>query len=162
MSADSLHPAFARALVLVCICATVTLAGCGATAPEATRLALPASVPDVAPGGEIEAARKAFAAGNFGYAARYFENAEKGAEACLGLAASYDWLYRFDLADPAYDRCARATGESFAYHNNRGFSYLLRGDTDRAAASFERARALRPGDAVIRTNLRILRDAVQG
>ena len=143
-------------------CALFTLAGCGSTGVEATRLSVPATVPDVAAGTEMQAARSAFEEGNFGYAARYFEQAEESEETCLGLAASYDWLYRFDLADRTYDRCGEIAGQGFAYHNNRGFSYLLRGDAELAAASFGRAEALDPGHPVVRTNLRILRDAISG
>ena len=133
--------------------------GCDSTSMEATRLSLPTDVPEVPAGAELRAARSAFEAGNFGYAARYFEQVEGDAEACLGLAASYDWLYRFDLADRAYERCAEIGGETFAYENNRGFSYLLRGESGKAAARFARAMAIRPDDPTVRTNLRILGDA---
>jgi Flp pilus assembly protein TadD len=162
MSVDVFPVPAGRTPWFACACVIATLAGCGSASVEATRLSLPASVPDVPQGTEIRAARSAFEAGNFGYAVRYFEQAAESEEACLGLAASYDWLYRFDMADRTYDRCGDIAGEGFAYHNNRGFSYLLRGDTAKAAASFGRAQALRPSSPVVRTNLRILRDAASG
>lgn len=162
MPENDLAVAAGRTPWLACACMIATLAGCEATSVDATRLSLPASVPDVPEGTEVQAARAAFEAGNFGYAVRYFEQADESAEACLGLAASYDWLYRFEMADRIYDRCAGIAGEGFAYHNNRGFSYLLRGETTNAAASFGRAQALNSSSPVVRTNLRILRDAASG
>ena len=117
-------------------------------------------------GTELATAQTAFASGNFGYAARYFEMAAARSpgsmEACLGLAASYDWLYRFDLSDRTYSTCREIGGETFSYHNNIGFSHLLRGDHGQASVSFARATALRPGNPVTATNLRILRDASSG
>ncbi|WP_299364506.1 hypothetical protein [uncultured Paracoccus sp.] len=83
-------------------------------------------------------------------------------EACLGLAGSYDWLYRFELADQTYASCRKIGGETFAYHNNVGFSYLLRGDYGRASVSLAQARRLQPGHPVIENNLRILRNASSG
>lgn len=143
-----------------------TLAGCGATGVEASRNAIPRSVPDVPSGAELATAMTAFESGNFGYAAKYFEMAARRSprdmQACLGMAASYDWLYRFDLADRAYGTCRRIGKDAFSYHNNMGFSYLLRGDYGRASVSFARAREIRPNDPVVETNLRILRDAASG
>ncbi len=114
----------------------------------------------------MEAARTAFETGNFGFAARYFDMAmteEPGnIDACLGLAASYDWLYRFDLSDPVYKACGELSDDSFLYHNNVGFSYLLRGELGRASASFAQARALEPNHPVIETNLKVLRDVSDG
>ena len=96
----------------------------------------PASVPSVPVGAELSTARTAFEAGNFGYAARYFELAAEASpesiDACLGLAASYDWLYRFDLSDRAYETCRETGEDAYIYHNNVGFSQLLRGGTGSA------------------------------
>ena len=73
-----------------------------------------------------------FNRGNFGVAERYFqdatEKAPKDASAWIGLAASYDRLGRFDLADRAYESAIRLVGETTAILNNRGYSYMLRGD----------------------------------
>ncbi len=143
-----------------------SVAGCGSTAVEASRNVIPRSVPDVPAGAELSVAMTAFESGNFGYAAKYFQMAAKRSpkdpQACLGMAASYDWLYRFDLADRAYTTCGRIAKDSYSYHNNMGFSYLLRGDYGKASVSFARAQQLQPGAPVIKTNLRILRDAASG
>ncbi|WP_370160914.1 tetratricopeptide repeat protein [Limimaricola soesokkakensis] len=142
------------------------IAGCEPTTIEVSRNAIPQSVPSVPPGAELSTAMTAFESGNFGYSAKYFEMAAKKSPqdvtACLGLAASYDWLYRFDLSQRAYDTCGKIAKETFSYHNNLGFSYLLRGDYGKASVSFARARELRPADPVVETNLRILRDATSG
>ena len=143
-----------------------TIAGCGATAVGASRNAIPQSVPAVPPGTERATALTAFESGNFGYSAKYFEmvaeDYPQDMSACLGMAASYDWLYRFDLSDRAYRTCSKIAEDAFSYHNNIGFSYLLRGDYGNASVSFARANQLRPGDPVVATNLRILRDAASG
>lgn len=133
-----------------------------ATSPKA----IPAQVPTVPAGTELATAKTSFEAGNFGFAARYFEKALKASprdmDACLGLAGSYDWLYNFDLADKTYSKCRTIGGETYVYHNNLGFSYYLRGDYGRASVSLAQARRLQPGNPVIETNLRILRDASSG
>lgn len=140
-------------------------ASCSQDSTAGSRQALPSHVPSVPAGSELATAKTSYEAGNFGYAARYFEKALRSSpgnmEACLGLAGSYDWLYRFDLADKTYAKC-RKIGENYAYHNNLGFSYYLRGDYGRASVSLAQARRLRPGHPVIETNLRILRDASSG
>ena len=147
---------------------TLILFGVGCSTLDAAkpRVGLPANVPEVPSGSEMTAARTAFETGNFGFAARYFEQVVRAdptdMNACLGLAASYDWLYRFDLADPIYGTCRKIDGDSFLYHNNMGFSHLLRGELGQASVNFAQAAALRPGHPVVETNLKILRDASDG
>jgi len=153
-----------RACLILAVAAV--LVGCGSTGAVKPRTALPDDVPDVPPGSEIEAARAAFETGNFGFAARFFEKAMRAEpndmEACLGLAASYDWLYRFDLSDPVYAACGKIEGDRFLYFNNVGFSNLLRGELGKASVNFGQANALRPGHPVVATNLQILRDVSDG
>lgn len=105
--------------------------------------------------------RADLAAGNYGNAERHFRTAvEENATdvpSWLGLAAAYDNLSRFDLADRAYSRAIALNGETFEIINNYGYSYLLRGDRGRAEKYFARALALEPNNPVARNNLRILR-----
>src|SRR5687768_5282933 len=58
--------------------------------------------------------RKQFERGNYGLSERYFREAvEKNAldaDSFVGLAASYDNLKRFDLADRAYARAVEVGG----------------------------------------------------
>jgi len=81
-----------------------------------------------------------FKKGSYGIANRYFrdavEKAPEDAEAWIGLAASYDRLRRFDLADQAYATAIKLTGETVQILNDRGYSYLLRGDLAKARAKF--------------------------
>ena len=77
-----------------------------------------------------------FNRGNFGIAERYFrdatEKAPKDPTAWIGLAASYDRVARFDLADRAYVYAIRLVGETTEILNNQGYSYMLRGDLVKA------------------------------
>lgn len=126
---------------------------------------LPDGVPTVPADGVLGVAQDHFLIGNFGYAARYFEQAAAagmGPEAWLGLAAAYDRLRRFDLADRAYAKAEPLAGQTAAFHNNRGFSWLLRGDAVRARASLGRALALAPNDPTILNNLALLKNATEG
>src|SRR6516164_7721029 len=70
-----------------------------------------------------------FNRGNFGLAAKYFEDAAarapKDATAWVGLAASYDRIGRFDLADRAYRQAIKLEGETTTILNNEGYSYML-------------------------------------
>ena len=101
-----------------------------------------------------------FNRGDFGIAERYFrdavEKAPRDASAWIGLAASEDRLGRFDLADPAYAQAARLTGETTSLLNNRGYSYMLRGDLNRARKDFLKAYEREPTNPIIVNNLRLL------
>ncbi|NIX78374.1 tetratricopeptide repeat protein [Microvirga sp. c23x22] len=104
--------------------------------------------------------REHFARGNYALAERYFLSAVEQAPAdgvsWIGLAASYDQLGRFDLADRAYDQAAKINGKTPQLLNNHGYSYLLRGDANRANALFRQALAASPEDAIINNNIAIL------
>jgi Flp pilus assembly protein TadD len=101
-----------------------------------------------------------FNRGSFGLAERYFrdavEKAPKDASAWIGLAASYDRLGRFDLADRAYDSAIRLVGETTAILNNRGYSYMLRGNLPAARREFLKAYEREPGNPTIINNLKLL------
>ncbi|MGO9485703.1 MAG: tetratricopeptide repeat protein [Rhodomicrobium sp.] len=101
-----------------------------------------------------------FSRGEYGLAESYFrEAAEKSpqsAAAWIGLAASYDRLSRFDLADRAYNTAIKLSGETAQILNNRGYSYLLRGNLPAARANFARARALEPENPLVQNNMKLL------
>src|SRR5215471_6896286 len=63
-----------------------------------------------------------FDRGNYGIAERYFRDAT----AWVALAATYDRIARFDLADRAYKAAIGLTGETTQILNNQGYSYMLR------------------------------------
>ena len=101
-----------------------------------------------------------FARGEYGLAEQHFrqatEAAPKDAAAWIGLAAAYDRLRRFDLADRAYGTAIRLTGETAEILNNQGYSYLLRGNPAAARSKFAKARSLDPGNQLVENNLRLL------
>jgi len=101
-----------------------------------------------------------FKKGNYGLAQRYFrdavEKAPEDVEAWIGLAASYDRVRRFDLADQAYAQAIKLTGETVQILNDRGYSYLLRGDLTKARVKFLKAYQLDPTNPVVINNLQLL------
>jgi Flp pilus assembly protein TadD len=101
-----------------------------------------------------------FKKGTYGIANRYFrdavEKAPEDAEAWIGLAASYDRLRRFDLADQAYATAIKLTGETVQILNDRGYSYLLRGDLRKARAKFLKAYQLDPTNPTVVNNIQLL------
>jgi Flp pilus assembly protein TadD len=101
-----------------------------------------------------------FSRGDYGLAERYFrdavEKAPRDSTAWIGLAASYDRLRRFDLADQAYAAATRLRGETVQLLNNEGYSYMLRGNLVKARAKFVKAYELDPGNPLIANNLELL------
>jgi tetratricopeptide (TPR) repeat protein len=115
------------------------------------------------PHDDVQLGKKYFRTNNFALAEKSFRDAvEKhphDAEAWVGLAASYDRLHRFDLADRAYAEGIRIVGRTPEILNNQGFSYMLRGDYARARKALADAQAKDPGNPYIQANLRLLADS---
>jgi Flp pilus assembly protein TadD len=140
------------------------VAGCGSLLPEAVPTTATVQDPtDVKyyPSDEpLRMGKEQFGRGNFGLAERYFrdavEKAPKDATAWIGLAASYDRLRRFDLADQAYAQAVGLIGETVRILNNQGYSYMLRGDLVRARRKFLKASELDPTNPTIIDNLELL------
>jgi Flp pilus assembly protein TadD len=84
----------------------------------------------------------------------------QNAEAWLGLAAAYDNLRRFDLADRAYLQVRKLLGPSAEVLNNEGYSQLMRGNFRKARALFLKAQRMDPNNVVVQRNLARL-DAAQ-
>ena len=63
---------------------------------------------------------------------------------------------RWDLADRAYGEALRLAGPTADLLNNRGYSYMLRGDIQRASQDLAAAAARDPGNEQIQNNLRAL------
>jgi Flp pilus assembly protein TadD len=101
-----------------------------------------------------------FNRGSYGLSQRYFkdavEKAPKDITAWVGLAASYDRLRRFDLADQAYAQAVRLGGETVQILNDQGYSYMLRGNLSAARKKFEKAYTLDPTNPTIANNLQLL------
>jgi Flp pilus assembly protein TadD len=101
-----------------------------------------------------------FNRGIYGTAQRYFqdavEKAPKDPSAWIGLAASYDHLRRFDLADRAYREAIKLVGESTQILNNQGYSYMLRGKLTAAREKFKEAFQREPDNPTIQNNINLL------
>src|SRR5262245_43660541 len=129
--------------------------------------AKPETVAKAAPGkseSELALGKKQFGAGKFAMAERHFRRAlelnPRDLEAWLGLAACYDNLRRFKLADRAYDEAVKIAGPTAEILNNRGYSYLLRGDYPRARETLSEAQGKDPANAYIKNNIELLEASV--
>lgn len=115
------------------------------------------------PNDDLAIGKKYYRQGSYGLAERHFRKAvelhPRDAESWLGLAAAYDQLRRFDLADRAYSQVIKMIGETPEVMNNLGFSYMLRSDYRRARATLLAARAKAPDNPHIAANLKILDQA---
>ena len=109
---------------------------------------------------DVSLGKKYFRAGNFSLAERHFRRAvelhPRDLESWVGLAASYDRQRRFDLADRAYDQATKIAGPTAEILNNRGYSYMLRGDQRRARETLLEAQTRDPGNAYVKNNLELL------
>jgi Flp pilus assembly protein TadD len=144
--------------------ALLTLAGCGGVPPEfkvdpvgdlPTYGALPSET-------STDKGKRYYRDGGYGLAEKSFRKAieedHNNAEAWLGLAASYDRLKRFDLADRAYDVVIKLVGYTPTVLNNLGYHQLLRGNRDAAEKNLAAARDAAPENPFIRNNLLLMSD----
>lgn len=158
-------------IVLTCCCLGTALSGCDYTLREAAIVA-----PVDPPGGDpvqeptdvkyypsdepVRMGLEQYNRGNYGLSQRYFkdavEKAPRDVTAWIGLAASYDKLRRFDLADQAYAAAIRIGGVTVQILNDQGYSYMLRGNLSAARRKFDQAYSLDPGNPVIANNLELL------
>ena len=115
------------------------------------------------PHDDLQLAKKYFRSNNYGLAEKAYrtvvETHPRQAEAWVGLAACYDRLRRFDLADRAYQEAIRIVGPTVEILNNQGFSYMLRGDYARAHKKLEDAEARDPANPYVQVNMRLLEEA---
>jgi tetratricopeptide (TPR) repeat protein len=127
-------------------------------------LAVPGHVGDD-PNDDVVRGKRYFRANDFGLAEKSFraavEKHPRDAESWVGLAASYDRLRRFDLADRAYAEATRLVGPTPEILNDEGFSYMLRGDYARAARTLQQAKAKDPANPYIQANLQLLEESYQ-
>jgi len=139
----------------------VTPAEPGPSGEPVAPLAKPGTLGDD-PNDDLQRGKHYFRSNNFGLAEKSFraavEKHPRDAEAWLGLAASYDRLHRFDLADRAYAQATAIVGRSAVILNNQGFSYILRGDYPRAQKTLRQAQLLDPGNPSIQANMQLLEE----
>lgn len=153
--------------------ATLLIMGLGGCQPTATPTPVPDAVTGQNPGDikyypsdePVKLGVQRFYEGNFGLAQQYFqdavEKAPRDATAWVGLAASYDRLGRFDLADHSYAAAVKLVGHTPSILNNEGYSYMLRGQLLKARAKFDDALRLDPGNATATNNLVLLNQSAQ-
>jgi Flp pilus assembly protein TadD len=117
------------------------------------------------PADDIKLGKKHYREQNFGLAERHFRRAveaqPQNAEAWMGLAASYDKLRRFDLADRAYGQALSILGPTPELLNNNGYSYILRGDYKGARIKLAEAKAKDPNNKYIQNNIDLLEDSIK-
>ena len=115
------------------------------------------------PNDDLQRGKRYFRKNDFGLAEKSFRSAAEkrpnDAEAWIGLAATYDRLRRFDLADRAYGEAIRIVGRTPEVLNNQGFSYLMRGDYAWAQKTLQAAQAKDPANPYIQANLRLLEES---
>lgn len=161
-----------RALAILLV--TTALAACEtmqpvAGAPEDAGAAVAlgaATPPSPDPKDDLDLGKRHFAERSFGLAEKHFrlatEKTPQSAEAWLGLAAAYDQLRRFELADRAYTNVLRIVGPSAEVLNNRGLSYMMRGDLTRAHKDLVTARSLDRDNPRIANNLTAVERRLNG
>ena len=154
------------------------VAGCGSTPNGDTTGALGdgtitaidpgagAEVLGVDPKDDLGLGKRHYKEQNYGLAEKHFRKAveaqPRSAEAWVGLAASYDRLRRFDLADRAYDQAINLLGPTPELLNNQGFSYMLRGDYKLARKKLAAAQSKDPDSAYIQNNINLLNEVASG
>ncbi len=125
---------------------------------------VPPAMPS-SPNDDLSLGQMNFKQGNYGLAERYFrravESGPREADAWLGLAASYDRLRRFDLADRAYHQLYGLVGRTPEILNNQGYSMMLRGDYAHARTILTEARAKDPNNPYIANNIALLEESVR-
>ncbi len=143
---------------------TVTPAEPGPSGEPVAPLAKPGLLGDD-PNDDLQHGKRYFRANDFGLAEKSFRRAvekhPQDAEAWVGLAASYDRLRRYDLADRAYQAAIQIVGRTPEILNNQGFSYILRGDYARARKILHDALLKDPGNPYIQANLQLLEESAR-
>ena len=97
---------------------------------------------------------------DYGLAEKYFryavEENSTNTNAWLGLAASYDNLRRFKLAQRAYNVVIKQVGYTPTVLNNLAYHNMLRGDLAQARRYLEQAEQKDPGNAHVQNNFKLL------
>ncbi len=105
----------------------------------------------------VERARGLVATGQYGLAVdelAQITSREPGNVRALNLlAVTYAHLKRYDLSDRYHQQALLADPDSVTALNNWGYSYLMRGDSARAADLLERAAATGTDQPVVAANL---------
>jgi tetratricopeptide (TPR) repeat protein len=141
----------------------------GSIAAPAAAAQDPFAVKDALLGGDpaddLTLGKRHYRERNYGLAEKHFRRAvetlPRDGEAWLGLAASYDRLKRYELADRAYREALSIFGPRPEVINNIGYSYMLRGDLKRAKLKFIEAQAKDPENPTIANNIALVDEAAR-
>ena len=177
--------------VVTALACLVALAGCsssgkfaglnwGEDSPPPANAEVTGGIGDVAPEGnltvkdallggdpsdDLSLGKRHYREKNYGLAEQHFRRATeklpRDGEAWLGLAASYDRLKRYELADRAYSQALTIYGPRPEVLNNIGYSFLLRGDLRKARAKFAEAQTRDPENPTIANNIALVDEAVR-
>ena len=151
--------------ILIALAVALMAAGCETTSRQTSQVATYSGDSAAIVADDLTLAKRSFRGGNFGLAERHYRRAVErqpdSAESWLGLAASYDQLGRFDLADRAYTNARKIAGPVPALLNNQGYSYMLRGDLKSARRTLKKALAADPKNLHIKGNLELVRQKQQ-
>lgn len=112
----------------------------------------------------LAAGQEHFKSQNYGLAEKNFRKAVEvssdNATAWLGLAASLDQLGRFEFSDRAYKQLVQLKSNNARVLNNIGYSYLLRGDYQKARNYLNRAQKIDPYLEEIQGNIHLLEKSI--
>jgi Flp pilus assembly protein TadD len=99
---------------------------------------------------------------DYGLAEKYYryaiEENPNSTDAWLGLAASYDHLRRFDLAQRAYRVVIKQVGYAPTVLNNLAYHHMLQGDLAQARKYLDQAEAKDPGNPHVQRNYQLLNE----
>ena len=133
--------------------------GVGGVAPEGN-LTVKDALLGGDPSDDLSLGKRHYREQNYGLAEKHFRRAveklPRDGEAWLGLAASYDRLRRYELADRAYHETLSIYGPRPEVLNNIGYSFLLRGDLRKARQKFAEAQAKDPENPTIANNIALV------
>lgn len=105
----------------------------------------------------LAAAERYMRTGSYVHSLAYYQavlqQMPQSQEAMLGIAASYSFLGQFKQADQYFQAVKSTFGETAVYHNDLGFSYILRGDLPRAKTHLQKALRAMPNSETIQNNL---------
>jgi len=117
------------------------------------------------PSDDLALGKRHYRERQYGLAEQHFRRAveklPRDGEAWLGLAASYDRLRRYELADRAYHEALDIYGPRPEVLNNIGYSFMLRGDLRKAREKFLEAQAKDPGNPTIANNIALVEEAAK-
>ena len=133
--------------------------------PAAPNFAVQESVLGGDPADDLTLGKRHYRERNYGLAEKHFRRAvetlPRDGEAWLGLAAAYDRLHRYDMADRAYKEALSIFGPRPEVLNNIGYSHLLRGELRQARQKFAEAQAKDPGNPTIANNIALVDEAAK-